>query len=46
MAFTDGSSLDDDKAVGGFCANLNRLNKDRQLDLSGDQLPENQDHPL
>ena len=36
MAFTDGSGLDD-KAAGGFCSNPNRLDKDRQPDLSGDR---------
>ena len=36
MAFTDGPGLED-KAAGGFCANPNRLDKDRQPDLSGDQ---------
>ena len=35
-AFTDRSRLDD-KAAGGFCANPNRLDKDRQPDLSGEQ---------
>ena len=34
--FTDGSGLDD-KAAGGFCANPNKLDKDRQPDQSGDQ---------
>ena len=35
-AFTDGSGLDD-KGSGGFCSNPNRLDKDRQPDLSKDQ---------
>ena len=35
-AFTDGSGIDD-KAAGGFCSNPNRLDKDRQPDLSGGQ---------
>ena len=35
-AFTDGSGLDN-KAVGGFCANPNRLTKGPDTDLSGDQ---------
>ena len=35
-AFTDGSGLND-KAAGGFCANPNRLDNDRQLELSGSE---------
>ena len=37
----------DDKAAGGFCAYPNRLDKDRQPDLSGDQsIPGNQGNTL